>query len=362
MAIPNNPSMATTTSQGAAGYAVGDPSMEVALATKMQLVLDQPMSDISTKLVNKDFEGDFFKIGDTVSIVKPVPESINVEIGVLNEGTILASNKAGQVGQVGAAKDNRLEVSDATFTKTVLTIDKYAKYAFILSDITKAEGKWNYESGNLDLAAQQMRKMHNVLTAQTIVTDTAIRQQQVTEGLNLGTPEAPIQLANADELYEKILVPMHSALYDRGAITADGQITYGSNPQEGKATKGAMFLPAKAYNLFLTSKYFTDRSTTAADEKVATANVAKVLGLEVNVEPALDPKAKRHVVVDSIAEGALIIVAGTSNCVTRANKVLTPDSFRSHTRFGTEFHGLEIFGEKVFTPEAAVVAYVKLPA
>ena len=40
-----------------------DPSMEVALATKMQLVLDQPMSDISTKLVNKDFEGDFFKIG-----------------------------------------------------------------------------------------------------------------------------------------------------------------------------------------------------------------------------------------------------------------------------------------------------------
>lgn len=337
-----------------------DPSMEVALATKMQLVLDQPMSDISTKLVNKDFEGDFFKIGDTVSIVKPVPESIAVEIGELN-GNVLASN-SDNVGEVGKQKDERLVATDASFTKTTLQIDKYAKYAFILSDITKAEGKWNYESGNLDLAAQQMRKMHNVLTAQAIVTDEAIREQQVTEGLNLGTPAAPIQLANADELYEKILVPMHSALYDRGAITADGQITYGSNPQEGKATKGAMFLPAKAYNLFLTSKYFTDRSTTAADDKVATANVAKVLGLEVNVEPALDPNAKRHVTVAGIAEDTLIIVAGTSNCVTRANKVLTPDSFRSHTRFGTEFHGLEIFGEKVFTPEAAVVAYIKLPA
>ena len=336
-----------------------DPSMEVALATKMQLVLDQPMSDISTKLVNKDFEGDFFKIGDTVSIVKPVPESIAVEIGELN-GNVLASN-SDNVGQVGKQKDERLVATDASFTKTTLQIDKYAKYAFILSDITKAESKWNYESGNLDLAAQQMRKMHNVLTAQAIVTNEEIREQQVTEGLNLGTPAAPIELANADELYEKILVPMHSALYDRGCITADGQITYGSNPQEGKATKGAMFLPAKAYNCFLTSKYFTDRSTTAADDKVATANIAKVLGLEVNVEPALDPKAKRHVEVAGIAEGALIIVAGTSNCVTRANKVLTPDSFRSHTRFGTEFHGLEIFGEKVFTPEAAVVAYVKLP-
>ncbi len=337
-----------------------DHSMEVALATKMQLVLDQPMSDISTKLVNKDFEGDFFKIGDTVSIVKPVPESIAVEIGELN-GNVLASN-SGNVGQVGKQRDERLVATDASFTKTTLQIDKYAKYAFILSDITKAEGKWNYESGNLDLAAQEMRKMHNVLTAQAIVRDTAIRQQQATEGLNLGTPAVPIELANADELYEKILVPMHSALYDRGAITADGQITYGSNPQEGKATKGAMFLPAKAYNLFLTSKYFTNRSTTAADDKVATGNVAKVLGLEVNVEPALDPKAKRHVTVAEIVDGTLIVVAGTANCVTRANKVLTPDSFRSHERFGTEFHGLEIFGEKVFTPEAAVVAYIKLPA
>lgn len=338
-----------------------DASMEVALATKMQLVLDQPMSDISTKLVNKDFEGDFFKIGDTVSIVKPVPESIAVEIGEIN-GNVLAAQAAGNVGAVGKQRDERLAVTDASFTKTTLQIDKYAKYAFILSDITKAEGKWNYESGNLDLAAQQMRKMHNVLTAQLIVSDATVAANQVTEGLNLGTAAAPIQLASADELYEKILVPMHSALYDRGCITADGQITYGSNPQEGKATKGAMFLPARAYNCFLTSKYFTDRSTTAADEKIATANVAKVLGLEVNVEPALDQKSKRHVTVDSIVDdNTLIIIAGTSNCVTRANKVLPPDSFRSHTRFGTEFHGLEIFGEKVFTPEAVVVAYVKLP-
>lgn len=338
-----------------------DPSMEVALATKMQLVLDQPMSDISTKLVNKDFDGDFFKVGDTVSIIKPVPESIAVEIGELN-GNVLASNTSEKVGLAGKQKDDRLEATDATFAKTTLQIDKYAKYAFILSDITKVEGKWNYESGNLDLAAQQIRKMHNILTAQTIVNDTAIRQQQALEDLALGTPEAPVQLASADELYEKILVPMHSALYDRGAITADGQVTYGSNPQEGKATSGAIFMPAKAYNLFLTSKYFTDRSTTAADDKVATGNVAKVLGLEVNVEPALDPKAKRHVTVAEIAENTLIVVAGTANCVTRANKVLTPDSFRSQKRFGTEFHGLEIFGEKVFTPEAAVVAYIKLPA
>lgn len=328
-----------------------DPSMQTALATKMQAVLDQPMSDISTKLVNKDYEGDFFKIGDSVAIVKPVPESINVEIGELDTGTVLGTNNA---GRAGAPKDNRLAVSEASFTKSVLNIDKYAKYGFILSDITKAEGKWNYESGNLDLAAQEIRKMHNLITAGAVANDANVPR--------IGTPAAPIELATADELYEKILVPMHSKLYSAGAITADGQVTYGSNAQEGKSTTGAIYLPVEAYNCFLTSKYFTDRATTAADNKVETGNVAKVLGLEVGVEPALSQAAKRHITVTGLADGTMVVIAGTSNCVTRANKVLPPDSFRSQTRFGTEFHGLEIFGEKVFTPEAAVVAFIKLPA
>lgn len=329
-----------------------DNSMHAAMAAKMQLVLEQPKSDITTKLVNNDFEGDFFRIGDTVAICKPDPGSVAVELGELDSGT--------------RPKDDRLDVTDVTFAdQRILKIDKYAKYAFIISDITKAEGKWNYESGNLDLAAQKIRSAHNTEVCQLLATDTDIIAQQAEEGLDsvLGTKTAPIQLANADALYEKILVQMHSVLYDRGAITADGQVTYGSNPQEAKQTAGAIFLPRRAYNAFLTSKYFTERSTQAADMKVETGNIAKVLGLEVNVEPCLDQRAKRHIAVSDIADNdTLVIIAGTRNAVTRAGKVLPPDSFRSTKRFGTEFHGLEIYGQQIATKESVVVAFVKMPA
>lgn len=329
-----------------------DNSMHEAMAAKMQLVLEQPKSDITTKLVNNDFEGEFFRIGDTVAICKPDPESVAVELGELDSGV--------------HPKDDRLDVTDVKFAdQRVLHIDKYAKYAFIISDITKAEGKWNYESGNLDLAAQKIRDAHNTEVCQLLATDTGVIAQQTAEDLDtvLGTKTTPIQLANADELYEKILVQMHSVLYDRGAITADGQVTYGSNPQEAKQTAGAIFLPRRAYNAFLTSKYFTNRSTEKADNKVETGNIAKVLGLEVNVEPCLDQKAKRHITVTGIADNdTLVIIAGTRNAVTRAGKVLPPDSFRSTKRFGTEFHGLEIYGQEIATKEAVVVAFVKMPA
>lgn len=330
----------------------GDQSMEVAMATKMQLVLDQPMSDISTKLVNHDFEGEFFKIGDTVSIVKPSLDSVNVELGSLNFTATLRDQTTET-----RTDDRRIPCNDVRFSKMTMVIDKFAKYAFIISDITKAEGKWNYESGNLDIAAYRIRKAHNLEICQ-MLTD-ALGTGAVTR-LNSGNA---ITVQNGDELYENVLLEMHTELYDAGAITADGQVTYGSNPQEGKQTKGAIFLPKALYNEFLKSKYFTDRSTSAADDKVATGNVAKVLGLDVEIEPALAPVSVadgKHVVISQVAPNTYVIVAGTANAITKAGKVLAPDSFRSHTRYGTEFHGLEIYNQQIVTPEAAVVALVTL--
>ena len=56
-------------------------SYGVQLATKLQMLLDQPTSDLALKLVNKDYAGEFFKIGDTVQICKVDPKSVNVEVG-----------------------------------------------------------------------------------------------------------------------------------------------------------------------------------------------------------------------------------------------------------------------------------------
>ena len=318
-------------------------SYERALAAKMQLILDQPTSDISAKLTNHDFEGDFFKIGDTVTIVKPNIASVKVE-----EGTLTGA------GTGAADLDKKLTAEDLTFSAQYITIDKTIKYAFLVSDVTKAEGKWNYESGGLDIAAQQTRKKLNLSLCNLVVNDDNIPR------VGGGTPAAPISCANADELYTKVIVPMYAQLYNEGAITADGSFTFGSNSQEAKQISAGIFMPMEAYSQLLVGKYFTDRSTTAADDKVATANVKAVLGMDVGIEPALGQDAERKVTVANLKAGAFVVVAGTMNTVTEAKKVLPPEKQRSRERFADEFHGMTIYGRKVISPKSAVVAFVEI--
>ena len=341
----------------------GDKSMEVALATKMQLILDQPMADVDSGLTNRDFEGDFFKIGDSVALVKPDASSLAIEFGTINTPAapgkpLIDSSAAAIAANTYNNKDARLIPGNVAFEKTVMTINKYAKYAFYISDFTEAEGKWNYESGNLDLAAQEMRKKHNLETVQMVV-DAGEAGTVETLG---STAAAPIYVADGDDLYEKVIVKIFAKLYDKGAITADGQITYGSNAQQGKATHGQIFLPTDLYTELLVSKYLQDRSTVAADEKVETGKVKTVMGLDVAIEPSLNPDADRHITIAnaSAVDDVLCIVAGTRNLITKAGKVLPPDKFRSHKFFADEYHGVEIYGKEIVEPKAGVCVFVKV--
>lgn len=348
----------------------GDKSMEVALATKLQLQLDQPMTDVSTGLVNRDFEGDFFKIGDSVALVKPNIESINVQFGAINGVSGAATtNPAGKPLVDGddftdgtySNKDARLIPSNVTFSKNVLTIDQYAKYAFYISDITNAEGRWNYESGNLDAAAQRLRKAHNLKTLQLIVDDAVTGGVGHVPTATAGTAASPTVTATGDAIYENVIVPMFAKLYDAGAITADGQLTYGSNASQGKATHACLYVPTDVYTKLLVSKYLQDRSTVAADEKVETGKVKTIMGMDIMIEPSLNPSAARHISLPAGADsGTVVVVAGTRNLVTRAGKVLKPDKFRSQKFFADEYHGMEIFGETIAEPKAGVVAFIKL--
>lgn len=350
----------------------GDKSMEVALASKMQLILDQPMADVDTGLTNRDFEGDFFKIGDTVALVKPDISSLAIEFGEI--ATKNTANPQGKpiVGGSGADaashysnKDARLIPTNIEFEKNVLTIDRYAKYAFYVSDFTEAEGKWNYESGNLDAVAQEMRKRHNLETVQMIIDNTSDASAPFGQITTVGssTVAAPITVNNGNDVYEKVIVPIFAQLYDAGAIAADGQITYGSNAQEGKATYGSIYVPTKLYTMLLTSKYLQDRSTVAADEKVKTGKVKTIMGLDISIEPSLNPEAQRHITLENAGQAVtdvMCVVAGTRNLVTKAGKVLPPERLRSQKFFADEFHGCELYTKEVVEPKAGAVAFVKL--
>lgn len=306
-------------------------SYGVALATKLQMELDQPTSEMMARLCNKDYEGDFFKIGDTVQLVKPDISAISVVFG--------------------SKDDTRPVAQEVDFDKSSFTIDKAAKYRILVSDINKAEGKWDYASLGLDLVAQKMRQGHNLEIANLIVNDANIPR--------LGTPAAPIEVT-ADELYSKIMVPVYTSMCSVGAITQDGTYSYGSNPEEVKRTNANMYVPAELFGQLLTCKYITDRATVKADGVIASASVKEILGFQIEIEPALSQASKRKVTVTGLAEGTFILVVGTQNLVTRANKVLTPDKKRSETRFADDYSGLELYGHRVASPESGMVAFVKI--
>lgn len=354
-------------------------SLEVQLATKMQLILDQPTADMSSGLVNRDFEGEFFKIGDTVKIVKPDINSVNVEVGQPITPTATqvygdtmeshvtkttADDLANYSGASVGNNDARLKITDLMFDKATLRIDRTAKYAFAISDILEAEGRFNYESGGLDLAAWKIRKMHNIETAQLAIDEAEEAAAGVVPAGKI--EKLKVTVANADDIYEKVIIPIFAKLYDRGAITADGQVSFGSNQTVQKRTYGKVYVPTAIYTELLKSKYLTDRSTVAADEKVENGKIKTILGLDIAIEPALAGTTAgdlNHVKLPAdAAAGTLMVVAGTQNLITRAGKVLPPEKLRSHTRFADEYHGMEIYGQKVVTPEAGVVVEVTLAA
>ena len=311
----------------------------IALATKMNLVLRQPQADVTTFLTNEDFQGDFFDIGDTVKIVKPDPNSVTVTVGDKN--------------------CDRPEVQELDFEAGVLKIDKSMKYAFQICDIQDAEGRWNYESGAHDLAAQNMRIKHNINTLQMIVNNKNV--------LKLGTPAAPIEVT-PDTLYTNVLVPSYVKLRANGAISADGTYSFGSNSEVQHRTRAAIFMPQEGTQLMLTSKWVTDRPTADADDVLRTDGYKEVLGMSIEFEPALSTTADDHVQVlntegnelEDMPEGVFAIVIGTNNTVTRAGKVLKPEVMRDPEKFADNYYGLEIFGEKVASPNSVVVAFCKM--
>lgn len=118
----------------------------------------------------------------------------------------------------------------------------------------------------------------------------------------------------------------------------------------------------------LTSKWVTDRPTADADDVLRTAGYKEVLGMSIEFEPALSTTADEHVRVynaagtalEDMPDGVFAIVIGTNNAVTRAGKVLEPEVMRDTEKYADNYYGLEIFGEKVASPNSVVVAFCKM--
>lgn len=313
------------------------PQEGIVLAAKLEAQLKQIRADIDTQLVNNDYQGDFFRLGDTVKIVAIDPNSIKVVIDDKN--------------------DIRPDLDTLTFGADYMTIDKQMLYGFQIKDLDRVEDKWAHEAAALALAAEKMRQAHNLEVIDLILGNTNIA--------HIGTPTAPVQLTadTAGQLLYQLIIKAKGYLKAKGVIAPDGTYGFGTNGTVQHRTAAALFMPLACHTALLTSQYI--KETERAEDVIRTGKFETIAGLAINVEPALgnDGLLDKHAAIfdqgTTTANG--VIILGTKNLVTRAAKVLNPEKLRDAHRFADNYYGREIYGQRVAMPEACIVIYVQVP-
>lgn len=310
----------------------------IALADMIQLELGRKCTDVMDQLVNDDFQGDFFRIGDTVQVVSIDPNSIKVVEGDKN--------------------DLRPTLDKLAFGMNLMTIDKKREFAFQIKDLERIEDKWNHESAAHAIAARKMREANCLSVLNLIANNKNIRC--------LGTIDNPINLAaiggneGVGNGVFKLVNRMKAELKKVGAIDQGGQYTFGANKTVQLRGTASLFVPTSIYTELLSSQYL--RHDDVTEDVIREGKYEKIGGFLLNEAPELEDDGVSDIHVDFVDGKTFgLIIMGTKNLVTRAGKVLPPEKMRDYVHFADNYYGREIYGQMVACPEAAIIAIVAIP-
>lgn len=321
------------------------------LADMMQLELGQKTTDVIDQLTNTDFEGDFFRIGDTVQVVAIDPNSIKVVEGDKN--------------------DIRPTLDHVTFEARTMVIDKKREFAFQIRDLERLEDKWNHESAAHALAARKMREADclavlNLITKQDVdaISGSPIRNiacigNFTTPAVDLTTSGGLTPEQKGNKLFRLINV-MKQYLRQKGVIDGE-QYKYGANKTVPLRGTASLFVAPGIHTALLNAQYV--RYDDVTEDVIRNGKYEKIAGLLLNSAVSLDAGyAELGVCVDLLKDhpGFGLMILGTKNLVTRAGKVLPPEKMRDYVHFADNYYGREIYGQTIACPEAAIMAIVKL--
>lgn len=309
----------------------------IALADMIQLELGRKCTDVMDQLVNDDFQGDFFRLGDTVQVVSIDPNSIKVVEGDKN--------------------DLRPTLDKLAFGMNLMTIDKKREFAFQIKDLERIEDKWNHESAAHAIAARKMREANCLSVLNLIANNKNIRC--------LGTIASPINLAtvgggDVGHGVFKLVNRMKAELKKIGAIDQGGQYTFGANKTVQLRGTASLFVPTSIYTELLSSQYV--RHDDVTEDVIREGKYEKIGSFLLNEAPELEDDGVSDVHVDFVeGQSYGLIIMGTKNLVTRAGKVLPPEKMRDYVHYADNYYGREIYGQMVACPEAAIIAIVAIP-
>jgi N4-gp56 family major capsid protein len=258
---------------------------------------------VAGALVNRDYEGEIKRQGDTVKITS------------INDVTI---------GTYTAHNDITVEdIDDATRS---LVIDQARYFAVELDDIEKAQ---HVKGGGSPLAQAVNNAAYQLADISDAFLLDAINDAAEGTGNDLGT--VAIHGTNEDALYDSI-VDLGVAL-DEANVPEMGRFVVVSPDLHGRLRK-------------------LDRFVATGDEVAAQTRtrgfIGEVAGLPVYKSNNLPA------VTDATATGGLAI-AGYSGATTFAEQIVSVEAARMEKRFADMVKGLHVYGAKVVRPTALAV-------
>lgn len=317
-------------------------------------------------ITNDDWEGDIKSQGDRVRIVLPNTDGI----------TIADGNTCPFIGSVDA------EALD-------LVIDRQKTFAFAITDKEKAQTQFkNLEDGYANVVAQRIATMRAEEVQRAIfeyaagtayAADTALPASTTVQGAvnyteydpaahplagDFGTDAAPTEVTPQD-IYQ-FMLKVKFALFNSGAIAADGTYDYSPMTQESQDMRGVFICGTELAAMLLSAWQLSGRSTAAGDIVVKDGVVTRVAGLDVHIDRCLDGiTTKGGQGTADPNDGTrktftnLPFIAGTKNAITKASQISKVEIVRDPYCFQDIVRGLELYGFKILHPEALVRGVVK---
>lgn len=304
--------------------------------------------------------------GDRVRIVLPNTDGIAIADG----------NTCPVIGSVDA------EALD-------LVIDRQKTFAFAITDKEKAQTQFkNLEDGYANVVAQRIATMRAEevqraifeYTAGTAYTaDTNLPNPTTVQGAvdyteydpaahplagDFGTDASPTEVTPQD-IYQ-FMLKVKFALFNSGAIAADGTFDYSPMTQESQDMRGVFICGTELAAMLLSAWQLSGRSTAAGDIVVKDGVVTRVAGLDVHIDRCLDGiTTKVGAGTTDSGDGTrkhftnLPFIAGTKNAITKASQISKVEIVRDPYCFQDIVRGLELYGFKILHPEALVRGVVK---
>ena len=254
---------------------------------------------VAAHLVNRDYEGEVKKMGDTVHI-----------------------NTIGPVTISTYTKDTDIEAPEniATADQT-LTLSEAKYFNFSLDDVDSAQAAGSVMEKAMERSAYALNDIADTYIL-SLLADNA--------GTVIGE-DSPVTLT-AENIYENI-VALRLALDKNNVPTYERSIV----------------MPPEAYALLLQDARFTQSGGEIAENVLKNGFVGKIAGFEIY--------ESNNCVND---EGVFSITAQVPSACTFVEQILETEAYRPESRFADAVKGLHVYGAKVTSPESVACLKCKI--